>query len=361
MKKIEIPQTDEFQTFRPDESLRSFFVDSIVDIFSEPRLPVRSKRHFDFDKLFEGFEPFQPFDPAESEDVNTVVDNGANDSDTTLINNGTNDSDTTLIDNNATIPADTVNDTIESSTTEDNEQEEFRPRPPRAYDHISFNMGRSILRVSVKFVGGMIDLADFDPRVRKVNATSVKSDVDIIGNDSDNSLKGGKGDDTLIGGEGNDTLTGGSGENTFVYETGDDVITDYTAKKDKIQIAADGLTDVTAKGSSVVFTFEEGGTLTIKNGQNKNITLVDEDDNEITEKFTLKNIDRAEELLADLWFTPEVENFANEGDQQFDSILEDDEDYSSIVEPEEQLTNSFTKGNKFKPVLTYGRGGKERN
>ena len=349
MKKVEIPQTDEFQTFRIDDARQSFSVDSLVDIFSAPRIPVRSKRHFDFDKLFEDFDVFQPFDPVKIEDENSAIDNEAN------------DSDTTLIDNNATIPTDTADDTIESSTNEGDEQEQFRPRPPRVYDHISFNMGRSILRASVKFVGGMIDLADFDPRVRKVNATSVKSDVDIIGNDSDNSLKGGKGDDTLIGGEGNDTLTGGSGENTFVYETGDDVITDYTAKKDKIQIAADGLTDVTAKGSNVVFTFEEGGTLTIKNGKNKNITLVDEDDNEITEKFTLKNIDRAEELLADLWFTPEVENFANEGDQQFDSILEDDEDYSSIGEPEEQLTNSFTKGNKFKPVLTYGRSGKERN
>ena len=206
----------------------------------------------------------------------------------------------------------------------------------------------------------MIDLADFDSKVKKVNAANVKTDVDIIGNDSDNSLKGGKGNDTLIGGEGNDTLTGGSGENTFVYESGDDTITDYTAKKDKIQLEAGGLINVTTKVSNVVFTFEEGGTLTVKNGKNKNITLVDEDENEITEKVTKTNVDKAEELLADLWFTPEVENFANKGDQQFDSILEDDENYSSLGEPDNQSPTELTKINKFKSDFTFNRNNRDK-
>ena len=364
MRRFEMIQ-DDSNSFRPIENNEKL----PDDIISEPRIPIHSKRHFDLSKLFYGLDIFKsaknskteepadtikPFEIVEmSEPFEPVVSN-----------------DNVDITENVSGVEDSPYLTVEASTDEISENvekaeavEDTKPAKPkhhRIYDHISFNKGKSILKASSKFIGEMIDLADFDSKVKKVNAANVKTDVDIIGNDSDNSLKGGKGDDILIGGAGNDTLTGGKGENTFVYESGDDTITDYTAKKDKIQLEAGGLINVTTKGSNVVFTFEEGGTLTVKNGKNKNITLVDEDENEITEKFTKTNVDKAEELLADLWFTPEVENFANKGDQQFDSILEDDENYSSLGEPDNQSPTELTKINKFKSDFTFNRNNRDK-
>ena len=395
MKKNKILQ-NVLQIFRPEEESQPL----PADVFSEPRIPIRSKGHFNFGKLIEGFEslrnteqiepstkPFkiiESFDPLDS--VNSAVDNVSvinSDSSTGDVlqnsegsgddnsNNSTgyeiidepvinNSDDVTIGNGNDTIQAESVQSEDTTPVVQDDKFDTGK-RPPRIYKHVSLNKMKNILKASAKFVGGIIDSADFDPKVKRINASSVKTDIELIGNDNDNSIRGGKGDDIIKGGEGNDSLTGGSGNDTFVYESGDDTITDYSAKKDTIKIEAGGLTDVSTKGSNVVFTFEEGGTLTVKNGKNKNITFVDEDDNEITEKFTMKNIDRAEELLDDLWFTPETENFANEGDQQFGAILEDDENYSSIGEFDDQPAASFTKSSKFKPALTYGRADKAAN
>jgi len=80
----------------------------------------------------------------------------------------------------------------------------------------------------------------------------------ITGNNGNNVLKGmggadillgGGGDDILIGGKGKDTLTGGAGSDTFLFTAGDsnsgggarDVITDFEAGIDKIDISALGI------------------------------------------------------------------------------------------------------------------------
>ena len=64
------------------------------------------------------------------------------------------------------------------------------------------------------------------------------SDI-MDGGGGDDSLSGGLGDDILIGGEGNDTLSGGSGADKFVFAVGDglDVITDFNASEDTIELA----------------------------------------------------------------------------------------------------------------------------
>ncbi|WP_158266815.1 S8 family serine peptidase [Alsobacter soli] len=57
-------------------------------------------------------------------------------------------------------------------------------------------------------------------------------------------IDGGAGNDTLIGGAGNDTLTGGSGYDIFKFTAagfGKDLITDFTAGQDKINLAGLGL------------------------------------------------------------------------------------------------------------------------
>jgi len=67
----------------------------------------------------------------------------------------------------------------------------------------------------------------------------------IIGNKGDNTLDGGDGNDRLTGGKGADILTGGAGTDVFVFASHKDsqpghadVITDFTAGADKIDLSA---------------------------------------------------------------------------------------------------------------------------
>ena len=170
------------------------------------------------------------------------------------------------------------------------------------------------LTANNKFEGNEIDLGDYLSTVIKVNASSVAQNLNIIGNDNDNSIKGGKGadtilggsgndiligengndeisggdgddslnggsgNDTLIGGAGNNTLTGGAGDDVFVYAGGNDLITDYKAGKDSIQLNLDSITGSTVSGSDVILTTGEGD-ITLKSVKNKVITFVDESGN----------------------------------------------------------------------------------
>ncbi|CAN0547646.1 unnamed protein product, partial [Laminaria digitata] len=65
----------------------------------------------------------------------------------------------------------------------------------------------------------------------------------LVGGAGDDVLDGGKHNDTLIGGEGDDTLIGGSGRDTFVFDQnfGDDVIADFEAGRDKIDLSDLGI------------------------------------------------------------------------------------------------------------------------
>ncbi len=63
-----------------------------------------------------------------------------------------------------------------------------------------------------------------------------RSDGDILrGGDGNDVLFGQGGDDRLIGGRGDDLLSGGTGDNTFVFgfNSGEDVITDFTSDVDR--------------------------------------------------------------------------------------------------------------------------------
>ena len=70
-------------------------------------------------------------------------------------------------------------------------------------------------------------------------------DNHLTGNDVANYLLGGAGNDVLNGKGGNDVLFGESGADTFVLEhgTGGDVIGDFTAGTDKIDLTAFGFAD----------------------------------------------------------------------------------------------------------------------
>ena len=155
-------------------------------------------------------------------------------------------------------------------------------------DGVSYNAKKTALTVTTDFTDKTLDLADFESTVKNVNAKALKSDVIIIGNAKDNSivggsgndsLNGGKGADSLSGGKGNDSLTGGKGNDVFIYTAGNDVITDYAAG-DKISVGA-SIKNASLSGSDVVFTIGKN-TLTVKNAQDKTLTLINSKGKEST-------------------------------------------------------------------------------
>ncbi len=99
----------------------------------------------------------------------------------------------------------------------------------------------------------------------------------IVGNAGNDFITGGDGNDTIFGGKGNDTLTGGKGADIFVYAAGKDVITDYTAGQDKI-VFEGKVSKVSYKNGDAIFT-TSGGTLTVKDGDGKRITVTDSSGN----------------------------------------------------------------------------------
>lgn len=150
---------------------------------------------------------------------------------------------------------------------------------------LKFDERRAILTASKDFAEDKIDVDDFD--AKHVNARRAKNDIEIIGNDENNSLRGGKGDDTISGGDGRNTLTGGKGEDIFVHSVGRDFITDYKSGEDVIQLNDTEVESWRISGRNVIFTTEEG-SITVKNGKGKEITFVDEDGEEFTQTYNNK-------------------------------------------------------------------------
>ena len=78
---------------------------------------------------------------------------------------------------------------------------------------------------------------------------------------------------SLDGGKGNDTLIGGAGEDVFIYSAGKDVIANYSAD-DTIKISSGEITKTAYKGSDVIFTVGNG-SITVKDGKGKQISIID--------------------------------------------------------------------------------------
>ena len=115
----------------------------------------------------------------------------------------------------------------------------------------------------------------------------------IYGSAGNDTLNGGAGNDfiasssgkdSLNGGDGNDTLrsasndnatmTGGAGNDLFIYNSGNAVITDFNTAQDKISMANATISSASLKSSDLVLTTNKG-TLTVKNGKDKEITVGD--------------------------------------------------------------------------------------
>ncbi len=154
---------------------------------------------------------------------------------------------------------------------------------------VGISISGAILTANTKFTGNKIDLADYASTVTKVNAAALTSGVSIIGSSANNSLKGGKGADTISGGTGNDTVSLGAGADVYIYSGGNDLIQDYTAGADKIKLSGASITGASLSSSNVVLTTNKG-KLTVKNGKNKNITVIDSNDNETTNIYPISTL-----------------------------------------------------------------------
>lgn len=105
--------------------------------------------------------------------------------------------------------------------------------------------------------------------------------ADVLNGGSGNDyLSGGVGNDKLYSTAGNNTLSGGSGADEFYFSAGNAFITDYTADKDKIYLQGNSVKKTEVKGKNVIFTTTTG-TITVKNGKGKNITVDD-----VTKKYS---------------------------------------------------------------------------
>jgi Ca2+-binding RTX toxin-like protein len=102
----------------------------------------------------------------------------------------------------------------------------------------------------------------------------------VAGLGGDDLVQGLAGDDQILGGDGADTMTGGAGNDIFFFhsaETGDDVITDFTAgaaSDDVIRLIAFGgvftnfadvLAASTQTGADVLIDLGGGDSLTLQN------------------------------------------------------------------------------------------------
>ena len=112
-----------------------------------------------------------------------------------------------------------------------------------------------------------------DASTETADASERTIKIKITGNDLDNSIIGGKKNDTLNGAGGNDTLTGGKGRNTFIYNSGNDLITDYKEKKDRINLSSD-YQSFAIDGDDLILNFLSDNSLTISGGAGEVITTV---------------------------------------------------------------------------------------
>ena len=159
---------------------------------------------------------------------------------------------------------------------------------------LSVTSNNTKLTVNKNYASTAVDLSKYASTIKIVDASVLTKKIKISGGKNAMSIIGGSGADTLIGGAkadtlnggaGNDTLTGGAGNDVFLYGTGKDVITDYTAGQDKIKILSGKISKTSYSGQNVIFTIGSG-TLTVKNGKGKKITIVDANNKTTTKTYS---------------------------------------------------------------------------
>ena len=142
------------------------------------------------------------------------------------------------------------------------------------HDNLIYDSKKTSVTLGSGF-SGTLGTSDYYSKTKTISAASSTKALNIVGNSQANSIFGGSKADTLSGGKGNDTLKGNGGNDVFVYGNGDgkDVIADYVAG-DKIKITSGTINKTSYSENNVVFAVGSG-TLTVKDGKGKKITIVD--------------------------------------------------------------------------------------
>ncbi|MBR1858411.1 MAG: hypothetical protein IJ797_02815, partial [Selenomonadaceae bacterium] len=123
-----------------------------------------------------------------------------------------------------------------------------------------------------------LTLTDKDKKT--VKASSDVTIIDASARTKATKITANANNNTIIGGKGKDTVTFGNGLDLFMYSNGDgkDVITDYIEGEDIIEITSGTISSSSIKSSDVVFTIGSG-SITVKKGKNKTVTIKDSDGN----------------------------------------------------------------------------------
>ena len=222
----------------------------------------------------------------------------------------------------ATLPSDTVPvDTVPPDTLLPGDDDQIPVG-------IKLNKAQTVLTVQKKFEGSLVDATDYSDEIIKINASSFKNPIELIGNDNDNIIKGSKGGSTLDGGDGNDKLYGNKKAiDHYVFDgQGNDIVYNYKPDQDFVHITEGEITDVSVKGSNVILTIDDESTLIIKSVAKKELVIIDADDVESTYRFTKQNNDLESALISTNFQLPSEEYWFEQdsADDELGEIIETD-------------------------------------
>ena len=212
---------------------------------------------------------------------------------------------------------------------------------------LSYSADNSTLTATTPFTG-TIDLKDYASTVTIVNASTNTKFVNIKGTARAETLRAGSGGSILNGGGGNDKLYGNSGADTFVYANGDgnDTIYKYTPYLDTIKITSGTISNASISGSNVVLTVGTG-SITINNGQGKDINITDSSGETKTYNFTTTVSNPTASSYMERWFSEDY-NFIGNNSQLDTMVKADDSSYSvGNVETTDTLTNLIKDDHTF--------------
>lgn len=99
----------------------------------------------------------------------------------------------------------------------------------------------------------------------------------LRGDEGNDTLKGGAGDDRLRGDKGDDLLTGGGDRDRFIFNrgSGDDTVTDFEHGQDRLDFTNFSFAAVNDLGGDVVFTLNNGATVTLEDTRLSDLDLSD--------------------------------------------------------------------------------------
>ena len=132
------------------------------------------------------------------------------------------------------------------------------------------NTAKTNLTASIASAASLDASQTYGNGVTTINASKITGGANIVGNSLNNSIKGGSGADSITGG-------------------GGVLIQDYVAGTDKIKLASGAITGASLSGSNVILQTSDG-SITVKNGKNKKITVIDGSDHETTNVYPLSTL-----------------------------------------------------------------------